>query len=179
MDAGPSQKFSKVNLQSLGAALRQADKTLVDNPPPVKKPRLPFSSKSFNSETITDDVGECTLQESSSPKNLFPDSSEIMTIDWDCLKSVTMTDNMIDIHIPDTAVKMVKVLKTKKKKATSKTQSLTIDNSEIISGKQKSKSKNRKTKRNLRNIGSDVNNARVSAEPIPVQKVSDSTLNSL
>ena len=74
---------------------------------------------------------------------------------------------------------MVKVLKTKKKKATSKTQSLTIDNSEIISGKQKSKSKNRKTKRNRRNSGSDINNVRVSAEPLPVQKVSDSTLNSL
>ena len=99
----PSKKFQNINLVSLGAALRKADQT--ENINMVHCPRTPFSSAKFDSEITVENADN-------------EDSQEITTIDWDCLKSVTMdmSSNSIDIRIPDSAVMQTYKLKKKKVK---------------------------------------------------------------
>ena len=181
VDSGPCKTFSKVDLASFGAALKQPNvpQSMTNKSLPTNKPKSPLSSQPVNNQPppITEKmVIACESQ--SIPDPLFPDSSEITTIDWDCLKSVTMKDNVIDIRIPDDAVTTVKVAKPKiKKKGTKKTQPSTIDNSELTSGKQKIKSKAVSKKRTRCNSASAIKNN--ISENKNTSKVSDNTLNSL
>ena len=129
----PSKKFQNINLRLLGAALRKADQA--DNTDLTIRLRSPFSSSKFNSEIIVEHNDD--------------DTQEITTIDWDCLKSVTMNpvSNSIDIRIPDSAVMQKYKLKQKQLKTGAKIS----DDSQV-----KSCAKQTKSKCTCRNSGSDI-----------------------
>ena len=129
----PSKKFQNISLMSLGAALWKADRS--ENAELISRPRCPFSSSKFNSEIIVENTDD--------------DIQDITTIDWDCLKSVTMNtaSNSIDIRIPDSAVMQKYKLKQKQLKTGAKSS----DDSQL-----KSCAKQTKSKRVRRNSSSDI-----------------------
>ena len=103
----PSQTFRKVDLQGLGAALREQDIKTPQKLPSKPNQRVPFSITQFDSSPNDTRIIQAK-------KSLFLGCEEITTIDWDCLKSVTFDSSKkeIDIKIPDSAVtQVVKVTK--------------------------------------------------------------------
>ena len=78
VNSGPSHKFQNINLTSLGAALRKADRETTDTNISPLTPREPFSSAKFDSEALI-------VSTNSKSSNVVEDCKEITTIDWGCL----------------------------------------------------------------------------------------------